>query len=106
MPPPASRSAGPARSPSSRCGSSCGRGWSCRSLAAESQKAEIERATHRIRDHVRDILQGLGEDPDREGLLRTPERVEKSLKFLTQGYTQDLDTLVGNACFSVEYDEM
>jgi GTP cyclohydrolase I len=75
-------------------------------MATESQKAELERATHRIRDHVRDILQGLGEDPDRDGLLRTPERVEKSLKFLTQGYTQDLDTLVGNACFSVEYDEM
>src|SRR5207245_2955833 len=66
----------------------------------------LDRATGRIRDHVRDILKGLGEDPEREGLLKTPERVEKALKFLTQGYSQDLDKLVGGACFSVEYDEM
>ena len=59
-----------------------------------------------IRDHVRAILAGLGEDPKREGLERTPERVEKSLKFLTSGYQTDCKTLLNEALFTVEYDEM
>jgi GTP cyclohydrolase IA len=59
-----------------------------------------------IRDHVRAILAGLGEDPNREGLERTPERVEKSLKFLTSGYSQDCKTLLNDALFTVTYDEM
>jgi GTP cyclohydrolase IA len=59
-----------------------------------------------IRDHVRAILAGLGEDPAREGLERTPERVEKSLKFLTSGYSQDCKTLLNDALFTVTYDEM
>ena len=59
-----------------------------------------------IRDHVRAILAGLGEDPGREGLERTPERVEKSLKFLTSGYGQDCKTLLNDALFTVSYDEM
>ena len=59
-----------------------------------------------IRDHVRAILAGLGEDPAREGLARTPERVEKSLKFLTSGYDQDCKTLLNDALFTVSYDEM
>ncbi len=62
--------------------------------------------TKDIRDHVRAILAGLGENPDREGLLKTPERVEKSLRFLTQGYHQDAETLLNGALFSVCYDEM
>ena len=62
--------------------------------------------TGSVRDNVRAILAGIGEDPDREGLQRTPERVEKSLKFLTQGYAQDVKTLLNNALFTVEYDEM
>lgn len=59
-----------------------------------------------LRDHVRAILAGIGEDPEREGLLKTPERVEKALHFLTQGYEQDPDTLLNNALFTVSYDEM
>jgi GTP cyclohydrolase IA len=59
-----------------------------------------------IRDHVRAILAGLGEDPKREGLERTPERVEKSLKFLTSGYDTDCKTLLNDALFTVPYDEM
>ncbi len=59
-----------------------------------------------IRDHVRAILAGLGEDPEREGLQRTPERVEKALQFLTSGYTQDCKTLLNDALFTVSYDEM
>ncbi len=52
------------------------------------------------------MLAALGEDPEREGLLKTPERVEKALHALTRGYEQDVDTLVGDALFTVEYDEM
>jgi GTP cyclohydrolase I len=59
-----------------------------------------------IRDHIRAILAGVGEDPEREGLLRTPERVEKALQFLTQGYRQDVQTLLNDALFTVNYDEM
>ncbi len=59
-----------------------------------------------FRDHVRAMLAGLGEDPDREGLQKTPERVEKALRFLTHGYELDVDELVNDALFTVEYDEM
>ena len=61
---------------------------------------------HPLRDHVRAILAGLGEDPHREGLERTPERVEKSLRFLTSGYGTDCKTLLNDALFTVSYDEM
>ncbi len=59
-----------------------------------------------FQQHVRAMLSGLGEDPDREGLQKTPERVEKAMRFLTQGYEQDVDDLVNDALFTVEYDEM
>ncbi|MCI0572381.1 MAG: GTP cyclohydrolase I FolE [Myxococcaceae bacterium] len=55
---------------------------------------------------MRALLAGLGEDPRREGLLKTPERVDRALKFLTQGYGQDIDALLDKALFTVEYDEM
>jgi GTP cyclohydrolase I len=60
----------------------------------------------RIANHVRDILSDLGEDPDRDGLKRTPERFEKALRFLTGGYQQDPHTLLNGAIFDVAYDEM
>jgi GTP cyclohydrolase I len=56
--------------------------------------------------HVRAMLEALGEDPEREGLLKTPERVEKSLRFLTQGYATDTCALLNDALFTVSYDEM
>lgn len=59
-----------------------------------------------IGGHVRGILAALGEDPDREGLVKTPERVEKALTFLTRGYTQDAEQLLNAALFTVSYDEM
>jgi GTP cyclohydrolase I len=59
-----------------------------------------------IRDNVRQMLALLGEDPDREGLIKTPERVEKALQFLTQGYHQDPCELIQSALFTVAYDEM
>ena len=60
----------------------------------------------KIAENVRQILSGLGEDPEREGLERTPDRVEKALKFLTGGYTENIPKIVNGALFAVEYDEM
>lgn len=56
--------------------------------------------------HVEGILAGLGEDPKREGLLRTPERVEKALRFLTSGYEANIAEIINGALFHVDYDEM
>ena len=55
---------------------------------------------------VRQMLVELGEDPNRDGLRRTPERFEKALRFLTSGYRQDPDKILNGAMFSVCYDEM
>jgi len=55
---------------------------------------------------VRALLVGIGEDPDREGLLRTPKRVAEAMKFMTSGYDQSLEVLVNNAIFDVGHDEM
>jgi GTP cyclohydrolase IA len=52
------------------------------------------------------ILRDLGEDPQRDGLRKTPERVAKSLRYLTSGYQQDVDKVLNGALFSVAYDEM
>jgi len=59
-----------------------------------------------MEDHVREILRGIGEDPDRPGLLRTPERVEESLKFLTSGYDQSIAQVVNGAIFEEPADEI
>jgi GTP cyclohydrolase I len=56
--------------------------------------------------HIREIIKLIGEDPEREGLRKTPERYEKALKFLTNGYHQNVDHLLNGATFSVAYDEM
>ena len=55
---------------------------------------------------LRELLARLGEDPNRDGLLRTPERMQKSLEFLTKGYDQDPDKVLQGALFDVTYDEM
>ena len=55
---------------------------------------------------VRKMIALIGEDPEREGLKKTPERYEKALKFLTSGYHQNADHLLNGATFSVCYDEM
>ena len=57
-------------------------------------------------DIIRRLLTNLGEDPSREGLLKTPERVERSLKFLTSGYQKDVDKVLNGALFTVDYTEM
>ncbi len=59
-----------------------------------------------IADLVRRMLAQLGEDPNREGLRRTPERFEKALRYLTSGYRQEPEKILNNAMFTVGYDEM
>lgn len=58
-----------------------------------------------IEDHVRAILSLVGEDPDREGLVKTPERVARMYGELFEGYAQDVDTIIGDAKFEVGYGE-
>jgi len=60
----------------------------------------------KTQQHIRPVLEALGEDPDREGLEKTPERVEKALRFLTQGYNQDPDAILKKALFTVNYEQM
>ena len=60
----------------------------------------------RVREAVELILTELGEDPTREGLLHTPDRVAKALKFLTSGYEKDVRSVVNDALFNVDYSEM
>ena len=59
-----------------------------------------------MQDIIRQLLTELGEDPSREGLIDTPKRVEKSLRFLTNGYAADVDAVLNNALFTVDYNEM
>ena len=69
-----------------------------------SEEKPVEAKT--IACHMREIIKLVGEDPNREGLRKTPERFEKALKFLTGGYHQNLDAVLNGATFSVCYDEM
>jgi len=59
-----------------------------------------------IEEITKKLLKNIGEDPEREGLLKTPHRVAKSWKFLVQGYEQNLENIVNNAIFEEDYDEM
>jgi len=70
------------------------------------EKALTGTAPVELRNLVEQLLVSLGEDPSREGLLRTPERVDQSLRFLTKGYLENVDEVLNGALFSVKYDEM
>src|SRR3954451_5498976 len=59
-----------------------------------------------MQELIRKLLAEMGEDPAREGLRDTPKRVEKAYKFLTSGYDADIDRVLNNALFSVDYNEM
>jgi GTP cyclohydrolase I len=59
-----------------------------------------------MQDLIKRLLAELGEDPAREGLVNTPKRVEQALRFLTSGYQADVDTVINNALFTVDYSEM
>ncbi|MGD1932016.1 MAG: GTP cyclohydrolase I FolE [Leptolyngbyaceae cyanobacterium] len=69
-------------------------------------KAEPPVSDQEMQQAVRTLLLGLGEDPDREGLIDTPKRVVKALKFLTSGYHQSLDDLLNGAVFHENANEM
>jgi GTP cyclohydrolase I len=79
-------------------------------IAAKKKNSVIElpRNLQRgvIASHALEIIRALGEDPERDGLLRTPERMEKALRFLTSGYTTDIQKIVNGALFDVKYDEV
>jgi GTP cyclohydrolase I len=75
-------------------------------MKSKSNVKVMPQATPPIAAHMRDILKELGEDPSREGLLRTPERYEKAMRFLTSGYSTDLEEIVNSATFSQKVDEM
>src|SRR5512137_286555 len=59
-----------------------------------------------MQDLIRQLLADLGEDPNREGLVNTPKRVDKSLRFLTSGYKANVDEVLNGALFTVDYSEM
>jgi GTP cyclohydrolase I len=63
-------------------------------------------ALEQLAAHYKDILQLLGEDPSREGLLKTPMRVAKAMQFLTQGYEQDAHAVLRGALFKEDYSQM
>lgn len=65
-----------------------------------------EQEHQRMEEIVRELLGHLGEDPSREGLAMTPKRVATSLKYLTQGYSQDVNEILNGAIFQEPYDEM
>lgn len=68
------------------------------------EQSELESAS--TQDLLRELLVRLGEDPARDGLLKTPERMQKALEYLTNGYKQDPDRVLNGALFEVSYDEM
>lgn len=59
-----------------------------------------------LQESVHQILVGIGEDPDREGLAKTPERVSRALRFLAKGYAEDPKTVINGALFTEDYQEM
>lgn len=59
-----------------------------------------------MEEQIRQILRSVGEDPDREGLLKTPHRVAQALTFLTQGYRTNPEEIINDALFTEEYEEM
>jgi GTP cyclohydrolase IA len=59
-----------------------------------------------MKNIIKDLLIAIGEDPNREGLLNTPDRVEKSLDFLTKGYREDIDKTINDAIYEAENDDM
>ncbi len=72
----------------------------------ELNEIEKEKESDPLQQVIHDLLCEIGEDPQRDGLMRTPDRVARSLRFLTSGYHQELDKVLNGAMFPVAYDEM
>ncbi len=81
-----------------------------RNTNSSGQSAQATHQKHKHNDDmmaaVRTIIQGVGEDPEREGLLKTPKRVAESMRFLTSGYEQSLDDIINGAIFDEGHNEM
>ena len=75
-------------------------------MAYHKEEIYDESITAEIAGHYREILRLLGEDPEREGLMKTPERVAKALQFITQGYGQDGGEILKAALFREDYSQM
>jgi GTP cyclohydrolase I len=75
-------------------------------MGAPTASESISAASLTTQELYREILVRMGEDPTRDGLADTPERVEKSMAFLTRGYTMDVNAVIHDALFDVDYDEM
>ena len=73
-------------------------------MSATLDSISLEAAS--TQELYRELLRRMGEDPDRDGLVRTPERMEKSMAFLTKGYAMDVTDVLHDALFDVDYDEM
>ncbi|MBA3296648.1 MAG: GTP cyclohydrolase I FolE [Acidobacteria bacterium] len=84
--------------------------WECGvgswELTAIPGRVKAARYNTKMQEIIRQLLSELGENPSREGLLDTPKRVENSLRFLTSGYQADVDAVLNDALFSVDYNEM
>ena len=79
-----------------------------KALKAPGQLIEMSPAASpdSIAAHMESVIRQLGEDPTRDGLIRTPQRVEKALRYLTSGYQADPEKIVNGALFEVDYDEV
>lgn len=75
-------------------------------VAYNKEELYDEDATQKLIANYHDVITNLGEDPGREGLLKTPERVARSLQFLTQGYNMDASEILNSAKFKESYSEM
>ncbi|TVQ52307.1 MAG: GTP cyclohydrolase I FolE [Spirulina sp. DLM2.Bin59] len=76
------------------------------SQSEETQSPSADGSLETMMDAVHHIIEGVGEDPQREGLLKTPKRVAEAMRFLTQGYSQSLEQLVNGAIFDEGHNEM
>ena len=75
-------------------------------MSYNKEESYNEEITNKLKDHYTSVLQQLGEDPEREGLLKTPERVAKAMQFITQGYDMDARAILNSAKFHESYSEM
>lgn len=75
-------------------------------MKTKEAERESQERSHELQELLTQLLWLLGEDPQREGLRRTPARMERALRFLTSGYRQDPDKVINAALYSVPYDEM
>lgn len=78
----------------------------CNDKMCATEHTEENQIIENLQHHSHAILSLLGEDPSREGLVKTPERVAKALRFLTQGYRQDPEAILKKAMFQEEYKQM